>query len=144
MLTSHHFQRLYQNCESASASQSGTSHKTCLGQFGRNGSIAWTSAVSHVGRTSNPFKVTETANIPLSYGSNIMYFCSVFVKIWFCKILRCRCSLYVLLTLVSLRRVSAHLRCHHQGVLTVAAQIWVELASTHIGLRERFWMTTRV
>ena len=30
----------------------------------------------------------ETANIPLSNGSNIMYFCSVFVKIWFCKILR--------------------------------------------------------
>jgi hypothetical protein len=29
----------------------------------------------------------ETANIPLSNGSNIMYFCSVFVKIWFCKIL---------------------------------------------------------
>jgi hypothetical protein len=28
-----------------------------------------------------------TANIPLSNGSNIMYFCSVFVKIWFCKIL---------------------------------------------------------
>ena len=26
--------------------------------FGGNGSIAWTSAVSHVGRTSNPFKVT--------------------------------------------------------------------------------------
>jgi len=30
----------------------------------------------------------KTANIPLSNGSNIMYFCSVFVKIWFCKILR--------------------------------------------------------
>jgi len=30
----------------------------------------------------------ETANFPLSNGSNIMYFCSVFVKIWFCKILR--------------------------------------------------------
>ena len=29
-----------------------------------------------------------TANIPLSNGSNIMYFCLVFVKIWFCKILR--------------------------------------------------------
>jgi hypothetical protein len=28
----------------------------------------------------------EPANIPLSNGSNIMYFCSVFVKIWFCKI----------------------------------------------------------
>ena len=26
--------------------------------FGGNGSIAWTSAVSHVGRTSNAFKVT--------------------------------------------------------------------------------------
>ena len=35
--------------------------------------------VSHVGRTSNAFKVTiETANIPLSNVSNIMYFCSVF------------------------------------------------------------------
>jgi hypothetical protein len=30
----------------------------------------------------------ETANIPLSNGSRIMYLCSVFVKIWFCKILR--------------------------------------------------------
>jgi hypothetical protein len=28
------------------------------GGFGGNGSIAWTSAVSHVGRTSNAFKVT--------------------------------------------------------------------------------------
>jgi len=35
-----------------------TAHKTCLRGFGRNGSIAWTSAVSHVGRTSNAFKVT--------------------------------------------------------------------------------------
>jgi hypothetical protein len=30
----------------------------------------------------------ETENIPLSNVSNIMYFSSVFVKIWFCKILR--------------------------------------------------------
>jgi hypothetical protein len=30
----------------------------------------------------------ETVNIPLSNGSDIMYFCSVFVKIRFCKILR--------------------------------------------------------
>ena len=30
----------------------------------------------------------ETANIPVSNGSNIVYFCSLFVKIWFCKILR--------------------------------------------------------
>ena len=37
--------------------QSGTSHKTRLRGFGGNGSIAWTSAVSHVGRTSNAFKV---------------------------------------------------------------------------------------
>jgi hypothetical protein len=44
--------------ESASTPQSGTSHKTCLRGFGGNGSIAWTSAVSHVGRTSNAFKVT--------------------------------------------------------------------------------------
>ena len=58
MFTSHHFQRHYQNCESASTPQSGTSHKTCLGGFGGNGSIAWTSAVSHVGRTSNALKVT--------------------------------------------------------------------------------------
>jgi hypothetical protein len=28
----------------------------------------------------------KTANIPLSNGSNILYICSVFVKIWFCKI----------------------------------------------------------
>ena len=55
MFTSHHFQRHYQNCESASTPQSGTSHKTCLRGFGGNGSIAWTSAV---GRTSNAFKVT--------------------------------------------------------------------------------------
>jgi hypothetical protein len=38
--------------------QSGTSHKTWLRGFGGNGSIAWTFAVSHVGRTSNAFKVT--------------------------------------------------------------------------------------
>jgi hypothetical protein len=30
----------------------------------------------------------ETANIPFSNGSNIMYICSVFVKMWFCKLLR--------------------------------------------------------
>jgi len=35
-----------------------TSHQTCLRGFGGNGSFAWTSAVSHVGRTSNAFKVT--------------------------------------------------------------------------------------
>src|SRR5215510_4429321 len=58
MFTSHHFQRHYQNCESASTPQSGTSHKTCLRGFGENGSIAWTSALLHVGRTSNEFKVT--------------------------------------------------------------------------------------
>ena len=58
MFMSHHFQRHYQNCESASTTQSGTSHKTCLRGFGGNGSIAWTSAVSHVGRTSNAFKDT--------------------------------------------------------------------------------------
>ena len=58
MFTSHHFQRHYQNCDSASTPQSGTSHKTCLRGFGGNGSIAWTSAVSDVGRTSNAFKVT--------------------------------------------------------------------------------------
>jgi len=96
MFTSHPFQRHYQNCDSASTPQSGTSHKTCLvsveikcqldatevficrsycfphinddarskshqkclGRFGGNGSIAWTSAVSHVERTSNAFKVT--------------------------------------------------------------------------------------
>jgi len=45
----------YQNCESASTPQSGMSHKTCLRGFGGNGSITWTSAVSHVGRTSNAF-----------------------------------------------------------------------------------------
>ena len=55
---SHHFQRHYQNCESASTLQSGTSRKTRLRGFGGNGSIAWTSAMSHVGRTSNAFKVT--------------------------------------------------------------------------------------
>jgi hypothetical protein len=58
MFTSHHFQRHYQNCESASTPQSGTSHKTCLRVSGGNRSIAWTSAVSHVERTSNAFKVT--------------------------------------------------------------------------------------
>ena len=55
---SHHFQRHYQNCKSASTPQSGMSHKTCLRGFGRNRSIAWTSAMSHEGRTSNTFKVT--------------------------------------------------------------------------------------
>ena len=43
--------------QSTSTEQSGTSHKTCLRGFGGNGSIAWTSAVSHLGRTSNVFKV---------------------------------------------------------------------------------------
>ena len=57
MFTSHHFQRHYQNCESASTPQSATSHKTCLRGFGGNGSIAWTSTVSHVGRTLIAFKV---------------------------------------------------------------------------------------
>jgi len=32
--------------------------KLCLGGFGGNGSIVWTSAVSRVGRTPNAFKVT--------------------------------------------------------------------------------------
>ena len=49
---------VYVSRESASTPQSGTTHKTCLGGFGGNGSIAWTSAVSHVGRTSNEFKAT--------------------------------------------------------------------------------------
>jgi hypothetical protein len=31
--------------------------------FGENGTIAWTSAVSHVGRTSNVFKVTMKLQI---------------------------------------------------------------------------------
>jgi len=56
--TSHYFQRHYQNYEGASTPQSGKSHKTSFGGFGGNGSIAWTSAISHVGRTSNAFKVT--------------------------------------------------------------------------------------
>jgi hypothetical protein len=88
MFTFHHFQRHYQNCESASTPQSCTSHKTSLWGFGGNWSIAWTSAVSHVGRTSKAFKVTIKATIPLSNGSNLMYFCPVFVQISFCKILR--------------------------------------------------------
>jgi len=58
MFTSHHFQRHYQNCESVSTPQSGTSHKICLRGFGGNGTLAWTSAVSHEGRTSDAFKVT--------------------------------------------------------------------------------------
>jgi len=58
MFTSHHFQRHYQNCESASTPQSGMSHKTYLRGFGGKGSIAWTSAVSHTGRISSAFKVT--------------------------------------------------------------------------------------
>ena len=58
MFTSHHIQKHCQNCESASTPQLGTSHKTCLGGFGGNGSMVWTSAVSHVGRTSNAFKAT--------------------------------------------------------------------------------------
>jgi len=45
-------------CDSASTPQSGTSHETCLRGFGGNWSIAWTSTVSHEGRTSNAFKVT--------------------------------------------------------------------------------------
>jgi len=86
MFRSHHFQRHYQNCESASTSQSGTSHKTCFRGFGGNGSIAWTSAVSHEGRTSNAFEVAMNLQTFLfQMVVNIMYFCSVFVKIWFWK-----------------------------------------------------------
>ena len=58
MFTSRHFQRHYRNCGRASKPQSGMSHKTCSRGFGGNGSIAWASAVSHVGRTLNAFKVT--------------------------------------------------------------------------------------
>ena len=58
MFISHHLQRHYQNCESASTPQSGTSYKTCLRGFGGNESIAWTSAVSHMGRISNAFEIT--------------------------------------------------------------------------------------
>jgi hypothetical protein len=58
MFMSHHFQSHYQNCERASTPQSGTSHESCLRGFGGNGSIAWTTAVSRVGRASNAFKVT--------------------------------------------------------------------------------------
>ena len=58
MFTSHHFQRHYRNCSERINTAIGTSHKTCLREFGGNGTIAWTSAVSHVGRTSNAFKVT--------------------------------------------------------------------------------------
>ena len=36
----------------------GTADVQAILPFGGNGSIAWTSAVSHVGRTSNAFKVT--------------------------------------------------------------------------------------
>jgi hypothetical protein len=38
-------------------SQSRKSYETCLRGFGGTWSIAWTSAVSHVGRTSNAFKL---------------------------------------------------------------------------------------
>ena len=58
MFTYHHFQRHYQNCKITSTPQSEMSHKTCLRGFGGNGCIAWTSAVSHEGRTSNALKVT--------------------------------------------------------------------------------------
>ena len=58
MFTFHHFQRHYQNCTEHINTAIGTAHKTCLRGFGGNGSIAWTSAVSHGGRTSNAFKVT--------------------------------------------------------------------------------------
>ena len=54
----HHFQRHYQNCTEHINTAIGTAHKTCLIGFGGNGSIAWTSAVSHGGRTSNAFKGT--------------------------------------------------------------------------------------
>jgi len=82
IFTSHHFQRHYQNGESASTPQSGRSHETCLGGFGGNGNIVWTSAVSHVGRTSNAFKVTmKLQTFLFQMVVNIMYFSSVFVKI---------------------------------------------------------------
>jgi hypothetical protein len=36
----------------------------------------------------NVVVTNKTKNVPLSNGSDIMYFCSVIVKIWFCKLLR--------------------------------------------------------
>ena len=85
MFTSHNFQRHYQNCDSASTPQSGTSHETCLGGFGGNGSIAWTSAVSHEGRTSNAFNPLKPNDpysgrtAPLTSKRCILYIYSTYI-----------------------------------------------------------------
>jgi len=69
--------------------QSGTSYKICLRGVGGNGSIAWTSAVSHVGRTSNAFKVTMKLQTFLF--QMVVTLCISVQNLWkygFCKILR--------------------------------------------------------
>ena len=58
LFTPHHFQRHSQNCREHINTAIGTAHKTCLRGFGGNGSIDWTAAVWHGGRTSKAFKVT--------------------------------------------------------------------------------------
>ncbi|KAJ4440499.1 hypothetical protein ANN_08640 [Periplaneta americana] len=59
------------NYKSASTPLSGASHKTFLTEFGVSRSTAWTSAVPHVGRTSNAFKRRITyvpEKLPSKYG----------------------------------------------------------------------------
>jgi hypothetical protein len=59
-------------------------------------------------------RVLDTANIPLSNGSDIMYFCSVFVKIWFFKMPRLFiCTLYILIAMF------LHSYCHECFVLGI-------------------------
>jgi hypothetical protein len=52
-----HFRRRFRNCEDSSAIPSRMSQKTWLRGFGENESSTWTSAASHVVRTSNALKV---------------------------------------------------------------------------------------
>ena len=69
-----------------STPQSGTSHKDMLGRVWRE----WEYRLDICRWGAHRMHLRSLWNCEHSFfnGSNIMYFCSVFVKIWFCKILR--------------------------------------------------------
>ena len=120
MFTSHHFQRHYQNCESISTPQSGTSHKTRLRGFGRNGSIAWTSAVSHVWRTSNAFKVTM--KLQTSLFQMVVTSCISVQYLWKHGFAKSSGNLYAPCTVSHFTARTGHPKYHaatHRCVLTV-------------------------
>jgi len=140
MFTSHHLQRHYQTCETASLTTCkdttrlarphlsplaktlpdlrdrintaiGNVTQDMLERVGREWEyrldICRVTRGAHIECIQDHY---ETADIPLSNGSNIIYLCSVFVKIWFCKSsdnLYASCSLFK-----GLPVVFAHLDCN--------------------------------